>query len=45
MNLWNFRFPLVNYHGKILCSSVIEPQKNSDVSSKEECILRILNVL
>ena len=43
-NLFDFMFLLVEFE-KVLYSSVNEPQQNSNASSREEYIPRILTVL
>ena len=44
VNLFNFRFPLVDF-GKVLCSSANELQQKSNVCSREDYIPQILTVL
>ena len=44
VNLFDFIFLQVDY-GKVLCSSANKPQQNSNASSREESVSRILNVL
>ena len=43
-NLFNFTFLLVNF-GKVLCSSAIKLQQNSNAPSREDYIPQILTVL
>ena len=44
MGFQMFTFLLVDF-GKVLCSSVNEPQQNSNASSREDYIPQILTVL